>query len=658
VKKRIELSGAQYGVSVYGSDLEMAINSYSNRMVSFRLIMLALSLPVIALGFYLGILGVELGMNERRREIGILKSRGVSNKQILLMLLFESIILGVIAGIIGLLCGLLSSRFFLGLGGQEIGLFDIAVSNASITISILLAIILMLIAVVRPARRISKIPIVEALHHYSKEEVKKRYKPTRDIIMILIASLTYFFMVTFDPSTFFSGSFTFLTLIALIFFMLAPILIPFSPFFLIFGLTRLLTRSTNKIYSAVSHATKFFTKDMWHIVNKNLARNPKRASRVCVIISLALAFGIFTMVFMDTSIAFEERKIRAEIGSDIHIISYTENMSFERKLSAIDGVDMVASASFTSCNVGSEYASISAFNSSAYCEIVDLEDYYFIEGNPGVLTTLADGENAVINKRLADEYGFNVGDMLPVQVYHYEGFAEGTTHTFNYQITGIVKYLPGLQLWGYGVYGDNMVFVDLSRINVTLFDHGESCFLVKVKNGFSHEEIANDIENLYPNEASDIKVFQVEFDRVKNDPMFSAFLYFLTVEYAFVLLIATVGIGLIMFVAAREREQEIANIIARGASTKQIFSLFLGEGLTIMLIGILIGSGTGLLTAYAFNEMISIDPYQLVERTLILSPSLALLIFASIIALIFTITMVSLQAARIKLHQALRIRGG
>jgi ABC-type lipoprotein release transport system permease subunit len=128
-----------------------------------------------------------------------------------------------------------------------------------------------------------------------------------------------------------------------------------------------------------------------------------------------------------------------------------------------------------------------------------------------------------------------------------------------------------------------------------------------------------------------------------------------------------------------EREHELAGFIARGASTKQVSSLLFGEGMTVMLVGVIIGVLTGLLAAFMINELITfvfsgifqtigtfvfsgifqtIGYEVAIERVFVVSWFSLALIIITIIALVVASFAATLRVRRIKLAQALRERGG
>src|SRR5881397_1512651 len=82
----------------------------------------------------------------------------------------------------------------------------------------------------------------------------------------------------------------------------------------------------------------------------------------------------------------------------------------------------------------------------------------------------------------------------------------------------------------------------------------------------------------------------------------------ITTMMAFMVVILTAGLGVILYAATLERDVELAAIRARGASGWQTAGLLIGEASPIMLIGPVVGAGIGVLTAYLSTSLISAGP--------------------------------------------------
>jgi putative ABC transport system permease protein len=118
----------------------------------------------------IGALGVvnTLTMNviERRREIGGLRSLGMSRRQILRMVLSESLSLGLIGGAYGLLFGFLIAHVLI-LGVNMLTGYDLSYRFTAwpFLIGILIALLVSQAAALYPARRAAGLNIIEAIKH-------------------------------------------------------------------------------------------------------------------------------------------------------------------------------------------------------------------------------------------------------------------------------------------------------------------------------------------------------------------------------------------------------------------------------------------------------------------------------------------------------------
>jgi putative ABC transport system permease protein len=155
-----------------------------------------------------------------------------------------------------------------------------------------------------------------------------------------------------------------------------------------------------------------------------------------------------------------------------------------------------------------------------------------------------------------------------------------------------------------------------------------------------------------------------EISAARNDTQSKSTLYIMLINIGFLLIIITVGLGLILFIAIGERKHEFATIMARGAESKQIAVLIVGEAFSITLVGVVIGLFSGLFTAYTFNRILSsnslfgIGGSTLSGRPLVIEWYVGAIVIFAVIILMLTSIVAALKAKRIKIHQALRIRGG
>jgi putative ABC transport system permease protein len=663
LERKLESAVSQYDVTIEMNwELLSTIEHYNVAITLMRVFLIGFTLPLIVLGIYLGVVCVELGMSERRREIGILKSRGATNRHIFSMLLTQSVVLGIIAGILGIVFGVLVSKFIMIYFGSTffdmpINILETRISMTSVLIAIIFAVIFMVMATYRPAKRASNLSITESLQFYTSEEAKLRYKPTWDIIFLGLGIFAYcgtIFLKYFREEG--AGMIFFCLLLPLL-----VVLIPLSPFFFIFGITRLLTRSSTKIYDYCSRITKFFTKDLCSIVNKNVVRNPRRVSNVCVIIAIGVALGILISTVYGTEITCIERRVKGEVGSDISLATATAK-EFKSNLTKIEGVEEVTPMSNVYTDLSPKvvkhryterWEGMIALDTESYMKTAYIENYHFADGDTNTLSDLSKKGNVLASKEFADRNYYEVGDTLTVTLIFTD--ENGTAHKINenFSIIGIVKVLPGSG-------GIGTIFADYKSIEPKYISNSSTTFLVKVSKQCDPKKVRDKIKGM--DEVVSIRVYQEEIEKEKSGEGM-LIIDFMLMEYAFIILVVAAGLSVIMYMACIERENELANIVARGASTKQVSSLLLGESVTIIIIGMGIGCVTGIITAYAFNELLAFFSGEMMMRIglgrpLIIPMLTPILLGIVTLSLILGSFIATIRIRRMDLGRVLKRRGG
>ena len=109
---------------------------------------------------------LTMNVLERTQEIGMLRSIGMTRPQVVRMVLAEAALMGVIGGVLGLAFGVLLSRIFLAsmtaMSGYKLTLI---VSTQAILVGLAVALLVSQLAALLPARRASRIRILEAVRY-------------------------------------------------------------------------------------------------------------------------------------------------------------------------------------------------------------------------------------------------------------------------------------------------------------------------------------------------------------------------------------------------------------------------------------------------------------------------------------------------------------
>ena len=684
VEQRINMAGSVYGFYFSSDMLVTPLYELGGQLEYMKVIFIVLSLPVVALGTYLSVVGVDLGLNERRREIGILKSRGGSNRQVFSFLFLESLILGVITGLLGLGLGVGVSRFLLGIAvgfrtdlSTSPELTDLSINSNTILLSIGFGVLLMFVSSYRPLKRVSKTEVAEALHHYSPSITQIGYKARTDLILLGLSVLSIVSMwLGAERLSEMRGSFL-VQMILMLVVLAGVVIFPLVPFLLSLSVVRLVTRGSRQLYSKLTVIVKPWTKELHYLVDKNVVRNPRRASNLGVIISLALAFGLFISVTMESTIAYERESVKFEVGSDVKLTAYTYSwsdpykegsmgvdLSFLDNVSVVDGVDSSTRFAFVQLSSASYYfswwASAALVDPSTYIATVHPSDFYF-EGPGGDLTDLEENGTVLLMSEWADWHGIVVGDLLHAQFstsYWNNGTYVESVWEFPLEVVGMVKGLPGLRYQNMYVSWDTLSFIPEVNLTSGGIEVGS---LIDADPDYDVHSVADDAALVYMhggNVTPQIYIMEDELELLGSDAFFGPLSDFLYMEYALSIVIMSVGVGLIIFVAVSDREVELACIMARGCSGSQMRKILMGESISLMVLGLIVGASVGLLTSFLFNELFSVGGEGVVPREMVFTMTSWIIIGVSVLSLVASSFIATSRAGRIRLAEVLRVRGG
>jgi putative ABC transport system permease protein len=127
--------------------------------------LLALIYALLALAIIVSLFGIVntlvLSITERTRELGLLRAVGMSRRQVRRVIRYEAVITAMIGGIVGLGVGVVLAVLIT----QAIDGFKLAIPVGQLIVVLILAGIAGVVAAVLPARRASRLDVLEALSY-------------------------------------------------------------------------------------------------------------------------------------------------------------------------------------------------------------------------------------------------------------------------------------------------------------------------------------------------------------------------------------------------------------------------------------------------------------------------------------------------------------
>ncbi|MCZ7569361.1 MAG: ABC transporter permease [Ardenticatenaceae bacterium] len=164
---RQELSerfGKRYNVQIESSDeFRQRVLRLMNQSFALLNVLVAIAMIVAALGVINTLL---MNILERIREIGMLRSLGMTRRQVSKMVLAEAGTMGLIGGAFGLVCGMVLARVFvLGTNMSAGYSIEYAFTPEPVIGGVIIAIVVAQLAALYPAWRAGRVNIVEAIQH-------------------------------------------------------------------------------------------------------------------------------------------------------------------------------------------------------------------------------------------------------------------------------------------------------------------------------------------------------------------------------------------------------------------------------------------------------------------------------------------------------------
>jgi putative ABC transport system permease protein len=384
---------------------------------------------------------------------------------------------------------------------------------------------------------------------------------------------------------------------------------------------------------------------VFKLIFKNALRHKLRTFLTIVGMAIAvMAFGVLRtvvdMYYAGLDASAPDRLITRQAVSFVFPLP----LAYRDQIAKIPGVEVVSYANW----FGGVYKEKKNFFARMGVDpetIFEVYPEYIVP--PKELETFKQERNScIIGSELARQYGFKIGDIIPLDGDIYPG-------KWEFVVRGIYKprdqVTDATQMFFHWDAIDERMKQDMpSRAGYV------GWYIVKIKDPSQAGAISEEIDALFKNSANATKT---ETERAFTQSFISGASSLLTamnfVAYVIIGIIMLV-LGNTMIMSARERTREYAVFKTLGFSKGHLFGLILGESLFISALG----AGAGLLLTYPFVSGIAaimpkgFFPYFFVTpSTIVLAVSAALLV--GLAASIFPIQ----RAFRTRIVDGLRFIG-
>jgi ABC-type antimicrobial peptide transport system permease subunit len=568
--------------------LDLTLNGIQRLSNTLTIGFIVLALPVFFTAWYMGRTVSDVSINLRRREIGLLLTKGFSKNQVLRLFIVETLLLSILAGVLGIIVGV-AVLPLVGLTTSILDgfqLLDVTTTIFAMVFSVLIAIL----SVISPALKASNMKAVDAIREYSPEESEvksKRRWPT--IALLLGAYKIAAYLIGFNLQTYTTpGRGLFIVILFRIAVFIDQILGYLAPVLFFWGFSKIFIQGSFKLQELLGKISTRIVGGIGEIASNNAKLNVRRTAAVAFLVALIVGYGVSVIGGLASTNDFIQRSIYNNVGADISVEMFSEqNATLVR--SQINGLSEVFSATiehtmYATTSFGS--IQIRAINSSLWKNTAYYESNWFTgSSTDNIFNQLAvSNETIILDKSIADYYGLNVGDNITVALGS-KIYALTIVGFFGVSALTTASLSPSY--WSYipdGLYNQTSgIEVSQTRILAKLFSGGDGTQLAEQIIGFN-----TNIERV---DAVETQETLVDSNIILSGPRRVQAL-----GVSFALLTSSIGVVLISTTTLKERKKEITLMAVKGFSFLQVVKAQLLENLGVISFSILLGVFVGYVT--------------------------------------------------------------
>ncbi|MFW9911827.1 MAG: FtsX-like permease family protein [Candidatus Thorarchaeota archaeon] len=618
IEHRIEQQALPYA-SVSEFALLGAVYEYITWGTSMRAVALAFSIPTLVMAVMLVYYNSNLLADERRRDVGTLKTRGASGWQAFRWILSIALTTGVLGSFGAIVTGAISAlvsatvREFLSFRLDMLAEFSLFLTPEAVIAVFLFAFIVGLIVALPSAVRALLMTPTEAHSVIEREalyEVEKMSSPAIDIIALGISGYLLtpiLFAMSYMTMNFYS---------AILF---AAFVIPLLGIFTV-ALTRLLSRPTSTVKSKVLAR---IGRDSMHagsrVISGNIRLFKKSEAMGVMFVAMVFAAGIFSSLSATTGTSHMKQILTFEVGADISIevAPGLQNVTLDilENITAVEGVAHASGMIQTEAEVNywtsewgtrrnvTQAVTVYGVQPHEWLDSAFWLDYFTKDFLPQEsIPQLADDNSTIlssfkpVDRYLTSNFQYTpvYGDLLTLILSgpDWENISDCTildVMASTYDAYGGNTYLPGESS------ASNFLVMNIDYVQACLNTSRIGKVYVDLVDGANYTRVLRDLYEIAPSSFQTLESAQARIDSAlesrAGQSIYGA--YTLNVVFAFIYL--TAGVLIVAMVRFGKLRRQFSVMRAMGAEPSTILVAVLIESLTGVVLAALIGGLVGLL---------------------------------------------------------------
>ncbi len=565
------------GAGLVGDNLGSALDNARGDALYAQILFLFLGIPGAILAGLITASIAAAGADRRRRDQGLLRTRGATTGRLVRIALAEAGLAAALGVAVGLAAALaIGSIAFgtasFGAGGVAAVLWAVGAGLAGAIIAAT--------AIALPAWRDARSLTVAGARR-SVERLERRpwwIRARLDFIALAGAALVYWqasrsgYQLVLAPEGVPQIQVNWYAL-------LAPVLAWIGGGLLAYRLAELvLVRGRRPL----GHALRPLAGELSPIVAATMGRQRRLLARALTLVALTVAFAGSTAIFNSTYSQQVEADARLSNGADVTVTESpgaAVGPSAQTRLAKISGVASVEPLQHRFAYVGADLQDLYGVNPSTIGAAGKLQNGWFQGGTADQLlsTLAAKPDSILVSAETVKDFQLHPGDPLKLRLQ------DGLTKQYKtvlFHYAGIAKEFPTAPL-------DSFLVANASYVAQQTGSNAVGSFLIQT-NGTSSTAVASRVSAVVGTSA---KVSDIATSRqVIGTSLTAVELSGLTrVELAFALILAAASTGLVLALGFSERRRAFAIASALGADSRQLGAFVWSEASFVTIGGVALG---------------------------------------------------------------------
>jgi putative ABC transport system permease protein len=560
---------------------EMKGQSLENAVTAMRVGMTLTSYTALLVGLYIIFNSFTIAVNQRWKEIGILRAVGVERRNINAMFLCEALVMGVVGSTVGVIVG-----YYLAIGASTVmgsiaaSVYGIVSTAVAPKIHVDYALTAFGLGVAAslggawmPARAASYLDPIMALHNIEARQRESALGWRRAALgmVLVVGSLL---LIEFSPSG-----------VGMTFQFCYEAL-------MLIGLTMLLPMMVHFAARAIRPAMDRMGGSEGALAVDAMIQSPRRSSATVGALMVGLMFVYSTAAYIQSYKQMVNRWTNEMLNSDIMVTSSTllRSTSYHfsedlgKKIAALPEVRKVEDVRFTLVPYNGDTAAVTAIEMTGFLE----RTLNSVHGGDRqkLQALLPRGEGVVVSSNFAARWRSKVGDHVHIDT---------PTGPLELPILGFVDDYRS---------DKGTIFMDRALYKHCWKDDAVDFIDVELKPGQNAAAVKNEIQRMTKGSEHALVYTNVEF-RAWIGSLVDKFFMLNYMQLVVAVIVGVVGIANTLVISVAERHREFGVIRSIGGYRSQIRKMVLLEAFSIALVGVMVSSVAALFNIEFMSRTVS-----------------------------------------------------